>query len=65
MISAPDRRATLLLIDEARTVGARLTAVGAELGLEPRELSSGGPGRTGRFGKTPARRPCAPRQGTG
>ena len=62
MISAPDRRATLSLIDEARAVGARLSAACAELGLEPRALSSGGPARTGRCGTTPARRPYAPRQ---
>ena len=38
MISAPDRRATLSLIDEARTAGARLAAVCAELGSSARTV---------------------------
>jgi putative transposase len=38
MISAPDRRATLSLIDAARTDGARLSAACAELGLTARTV---------------------------
>jgi len=38
MISAPDRRATLSLIEAARAAGARLSAVGAELGLSARTV---------------------------
>jgi AraC-like DNA-binding protein len=38
MISAPDRRSTLSLIEEARGAGARLSAVSAELGLSARTV---------------------------
>jgi len=38
MISAPDRRATLALIDAARTDGARPSAACAELGLAARTV---------------------------
>ncbi len=38
MISAPDRRSTLSLIEEARAAGARLSAVSAEPGLSVRSV---------------------------